>query len=323
MFGGEASFGLDIGFETLKLVQLNRGRNIALRGAVDFPITARLLEKDRFRDKQVTADMIKKACAAAKPHQITAKKIISALPETFVFSKTIQMPKMSDKEYQTAVPSEATKYLPIPIDEVYIDYQKLIVHPDEPLIDLLLVAAPKRLVDDYVEVAKMAGCELAALETKPLAVGRALIPARNNRGILILEIGTEVSRISIWDSGKIRLATTVGVGKNQIANAVGISPNQGLNDGSFEEPIRKSGVLKPIIDEITVTIRYHQNRDYHPKPIEEIMLCGSGSKFLGIDKFIQSETKIKTNIISPHLSGDSKLDTSFTTAYGLALRKEI
>lgn len=317
------SFGLDIGFETLKLVQLKKSGNIRLRGAVNFAITERLLEKDRFRNKESTAKMIKQACAEAKPHPINAKKIVSALPETFVFSKTIQMPKMTDKEYEMAVPNEASKYLPIPIEEVYIDYQKLIVHPDEPLIDLLLVAAPKRLVDDYVEVAKIAGCELAALETKPLAVGRALISGKNNKGLMILELGTEISRISIWDRGKISLATTVGVGKNQIAKALGISPDQGLDDRNFEELLKSTGIITPIINEIITTIHYHQNRDYHPKPIEIIMLCGSGSKFGGIDKFIAAETKINTEIVAPRLSGGQKLDTGYTTAFGLALRKGV
>jgi type IV pilus assembly protein PilM len=317
LLGQNKVFGLDIGFETLRLVELKKSGGIYLRGACDFSITQRILEKDRFRDKAATAEIIKKACREAKPHPITAKKIVTALPETFVFSKTIQMPKMTDNEYEEAIAAEASQYLPIPTEEVYLDYQILIVHPDEPFIDILLVAAPKRLVDDYAEVAKMAGCELAALETKPLAVGRAIIPPKNNQGLMIIEIGTEISRISIWDNGKIRLTTTVGVGKNQIAASFGANGNNLAN-----EP--KSGItaetLSPIIDEISAAIRYHQNRDYQPKPIEKILLCGSGTNSPGIDKTIETASKIKTEIVAPKLSGRDQLDTGFITAYGLALR---
>lgn len=295
-------FGLDIGFETLKLVQLEQqAKRIFLHGAINLPLSERILDKDRFRDKTQTAKMIQQACANAKPRPIEAKKIVSVLPETFVFSKTIQMPKMREAEYARALPLEAAQYLPLPIEEVYLDYQILIVHPDEPLIDLLFVASPRRLVDDYVETARMAGMELMALETKPLALGRALLSAKDNAGYLIAAVGTEITRISIWDGNKIRLTTTVGMGQNQ------------LDDNRS---------LSPIIEEMIEAIRYHQNRDYRPKPIKQILICGSGAKAAGLEEIIEEKLKIDTIIAKPDLVGKNTLGPEFVTAYGLALRKD-
>jgi type IV pilus assembly protein PilM len=168
-------FGLDIGFETIKLVELKKNRHsIKLVGAKEVRLTERILERDSFRNKAATANLIKEACRSALPGPIRAKKIVTALPENFVFSKTIQMPKMSREELEKSIQIEAAQYLPIPAEEVYIDFQTLIVHPDESLTDILLVAAPKKLVDDYVEMTRIAGLELVALETKPIAVGRAV-----------------------------------------------------------------------------------------------------------------------------------------------------
>ena len=82
-------FGLDIGYETIKLVQLVRHKNsIKLVGYSEMPLTERILERDSFKNKAATANLIKEACRKAKPFPIRAKKIVSALPETFVFSKT-------------------------------------------------------------------------------------------------------------------------------------------------------------------------------------------------------------------------------------------
>lgn len=307
-------FGLDVGFETLKVVELRNGVTPSLFGASDFPLPERILEKDGFKNKEVAARIIKEACQKGSPNKITATKIVSALPETFVFSKTIQIPKMTPEEYAEAVPTEVAEFLPIPLDDVYLDYQQLVVHPDESIVDLMVVATPKRLVNEFVEVAKLAGYELIALETKPIAVGRALIAANKNQGQMIVEVGTEISRISIWDGNKIRLSTTVGVGKNQIIPAV--TTIQANN------PLREEFLL-PLIEEITATNRYHQNRDYQAKPIEQILLCGSGAVVKEIATFIEEKTKIKTIIPALRLQGKNQLGPEFTTAYGLALRNEL
>lgn len=315
-----AVFGLDIGYETLKLVQLQRsGRGVSLVGFIEVPLTERILEKDHFKNKAQTATLIKEACKKAKPHSINARNIVSALPETFVFSKTIQMPKMKEEEYKNAVPIEAAQYLPIPVENVYIDYQVLIVHPDEPLVDVLFVATPKKLVDDYVEMTKMAGLELLALETKPIAVGRAVNLALQLNGSVIVEIGTELSRISIWDNNSIRLITSINIGKNQIFEALG--PNKPLQVTS--ENIEAYSQVTGIVNEVINAIKYHQNRDYKPKPLGKILLCGSGANIEGISAIFEQEIKIKCEKIVPKLLGNVVLGSEFITSFGLALRNEM
>ena len=312
---GGSVFGLDIGFESLKLVELKKSKKeVQLVGAIEIPLTERILEKDRFKNKAATANMIKEACRKARPNQITAQKIISALPETFVFSKTIQIPKMSDEEYINAIPVEAAKYLPIPVEDVYLDFQLLIAHPNEPMADILIVASPKKLVDEYVEVTKMAGFELAALETKPIAVGRGVAVSHALKGALIIEIGTEISRLSIWDNQNIRLITSINVGKNHIA--------ENLGETSDANSMKVNPALQNIVTEIINAIKYHQNRDYKPATIDSILVSGSGAKIAGISEFLSEELKINTEIVKPKLSGKVQLGPEYITSFGLALRNE-
>jgi type IV pilus assembly protein PilM len=309
-------FGLDIGFETIKLVELRKSKHsIKLVGAKEVRLTERILERDSFRNKAATANLIKEACRSALPGPIRAKKIITALPENFVFSKTIQMPKMSQQELEKSIIIEAAQYLPIPVEEAYLDFQTLIVHPDEPLADILLVAAPKKLVDDYVEMTGIAGLELSAIETKPIAVGRAVNASINLNGLVIIEIGTELSRISIWDNNEIRLISSVNTGKNQILEAV-TDPRQEI----LSEEGKK--VVLNISNEVINAIKYHKNRDYKPNPIETILTSGSGANIHGINQFIESEVKIKTDTVLPRIDGKNNLGPEFITAYGLALRNE-
>lgn len=326
LFSSSPVFGLDIGFETIKLCQVKKhGHNVSIVGTSDIPITDRILDKDRIKNKAATANAIREACRKAKPHSITAKKIVSALPETFVFSKTIRLPKMSRKELETSVPNEAAQYLPIPLSDVYVDFHVLITHPDESLVDVLIAAAPKRLVDDYVEMAKMAEMELVALETKPIAVGRALIPENSKIGIAIVHIGTELSRISIWDMGKISLVTTVPIGKNQIFEYfTSVNPSiENVTKIELSKPVEDSPAnpLSQIIDSITEAIRYHQNRGYQPSKISQIDICGSAAIIKNIDSYIEKATKIKARIAQPAYFLRNKISPDLTTAFGLALRE--
>lgn len=319
-------FGLDIGFETLKLCELNKSRSSAkIVGMTDFVITERILEKDRIKNLSVTANMIKEARRSAKPHPIKATNIITALPETFVFSKTIGLPRMSPKELNTAVPNEAAQYLPIPLGDVYLDYQLLSDHPDEPVMDILVAAAPKKLVNDYVEMAKMADLELVALETKPIATGRAIIPEKSKIGILIIHLGTEITRISIWDKGNIKLVTTVPVGKNQLLNQAqsgdpSIKDIKKVKITAAKDSTPLDSVLNSVVDEVIESIRYYQNRTYKPSKIEQIYLSGSGAEASGLVQYINQKIKIKTDIAQPLLLKKEKISPEFITAFGLALR---
>jgi len=318
-------FGLDIGYESVKIVEVkeNNGR-VSLVGAIEMPLKNRILEKDSFKNKADAANQIKEAMRQAKPSAISARHFVSSLPETYVFTKTIQLPKMSVAELERAIPNEAAEFLPIPVENVYFDYQVLMAHPDEPLMDIFIAAAPKRLVDDYLELAKIAGLELVALETKSFASGRAILRQKGlPKGVLILHIGTEFSRISIWDGGTIRLSSTVSVGKNQIVGGLNnfVAPDQ---EGVALTPERYGNIAQiasPIMDEIAAAVKYHQTRDFKPSPIEKIVLCGSSLSIEGLGAFIESEMKVPTETAKLKLNEKEELSPQFIAAFGLALRK--
>lgn len=326
LFGQQnRTFGLDIGFETLKLCQVAKvsSNGIVIWGTVEFPITEPILDRDRIKDKAAAANMIKEACRKASPHPINASQIVTALPETFVFSKTIQVPKMATSELNVAVPNEAAQYLPIPISDVYIDYQILMAHPDEPLIDVLVAASPKKLVDDYVEMTKMAGMELVALETKPIATGRAVIKDRT-KSIAVVHIGTELTRIGIWDKGNIQLVTTTSIGKNQILETVSShDPSiKNITDIDYKKNQQYfSAAFDGVIEEVLDAIRYHQNRSYKPTPIKEIQICGSVANIKGIDEYFSKMINIKSVVTQPHILNMKFFDPQLIPSLGLALRR--
>jgi len=313
--------GIDIGYESVKIVSLSfSGTKISSLRATEIPIKERLFSKEKFTNLAEAANLIKEGCRKADIKITPSTKVITTLPESFVFSKTLQLSKMPKNQLAKAVYNQASDQLPIPLEKAYFDFQVLVDHPNEALMDIMIVAAPKVLVDDYVELSKILGIDLLALETKPIAAGRAILSQeRKDKGILICEIGTELSRISIWDNKSIRVATTVAIGKANLFEAMGGNDSKSPQINSANE----TNVLVPltgIIDEILNIIKYHKNRDYNPSDITKIFICGSGGKIAGLDKLFKNELKIETEFFKFNYAQKSQIGPEFTVALGCALR---
>ena len=202
------TFGLDIGYQSVKVIQLKRvGSMFALRAGGTSPSPKDPFVKGRVRDKKALSIAITKA---ARDFHITASAAVSALPESLVFTKIIQMPKMAEEELQNAVPLEAASFIPFEPNQTYIDFQ--IVEQFAQTYGVLVIAAPKTMVDDIFETVKLAGFDLSCLETKPIANARALIGKENRDIIMILDVGTRTSSLTICEGGMLKFTATLSFG---------------------------------------------------------------------------------------------------------------
>src|SRR3990170_924339 len=169
------SVGLDIGTKTVKMVELEpSGKGFKLRaaGVLGYKgVSVQKLEEEK--DFAALAEVVKKLHTDAK---ISSKEIVLALPEDEVFTRTIKFPPLTDQEIASAVKWEAEQYIPIPIAEAII--QHTIIERREnvspPEVVVLLVAAPKSLVEPYTRVAQMAGLSVVGVETALIALSRSL-----------------------------------------------------------------------------------------------------------------------------------------------------
>jgi len=294
------TFGLDIGYRTMKLVQISgTGKRAVLRGAIEVPIAEGTLTKEGVKEKNKLAEQIIAAMSQAKPHAISAKIVSSALPESLVFTKEIDMPKMSLKELNKSIPYQATEFFPIPPDETYMDWQ--IVGQKDSNIEVLVVAAPKILVNALAEVVSLAGLELMGLETKPAALSRALINPQDKGSFLILDIGAKTSGLTCYDQQTIKLTSTVAIGGDNLQTDF-------------------AGSIRLLSSEILHLIKYYQNRIGKAQIINKIVLAGGGTNVEKTIDLIENLTKIKTIIGQPQV--DLKgYDPRFATAIGLAVKE--
>lgn len=187
--------GIDIGTNILKIVELKKDKerlkleNYGLaspflgNNAKDFKTSA-LPEKE-------LADLIK---LVLKEAQIKTQQAVISLPIFSSFSVLIDLPPLSEKELAAAIPFEARKYIPVPIDEVALDW--LIIEKNQ----VLVVAVPNEIINKYAQVAKLANLNVLNFEQEAFSLSRVLI-GNDPKTYLLIDIGSRGSSVIIVSNG--------------------------------------------------------------------------------------------------------------------------
>ena len=237
----------------------------------------------------------------AKPRPITALIVSSALPESLVFTKSVDLPQMSLGEINKNIPYQAGEFFPIPPAEMYMDWQIVGQLPGKNSIDVLVVAAPKIIIDSIAETVRLAGLELSSLETKPVSDVRALVNPRDYQPYLVVDLGAKTSSIICYDQGTIKLTSTVSSGGDDLQKD--FQPN-----------------VDQLASEIVHLVKYYQNRIGQATIFRKIILCGGGANTPNLAASFEKATRIKTEIGWPIIQTKT-YNPKFATVIGLAMKK--
>lgn len=335
------AFGLDFGTFHIKVVDLVHGKDSsALRGLAAVPIPKP--ETDILnQDKAELVNNLKEAVRSAKPDSVKSHFVVSALPESKVFSQVLVMPKMEKEELNTAISFEASKSMPLPKDESYMDYSIMKERKDGKL-EILVVGTEKNLVEFYRALITAAGFELLVLETKPLAALRALLTPEEKLTVILADIGAKHSSITLCDEGEFQSSITHDSGSEKFIEA--LSKNLGKDRTKVLENLTKMQkenlkedeilrVLYPLFEEIKAkiaeSISFWGEKKEKPLEVKKLILAGGGAVVPGLIDYLAKDLGIETVLGNPLINLESssveKIDRnrimSFTTAIGLALRR--
>jgi type IV pilus assembly protein PilM len=348
------TFGLDINDLSLKLVKLKKKRKgFVLMSVAESSIPPGVIIEGVIKDEDALAKTIKSTIKSVKGKKIKTKYAVASLPEEKSFLHIMQMPKMKEKELFLAVPLEAENYIPLPINEVYLDFHVISDERNKSeYIDVLVVAMPKKIVNSYVSCFKKAGIVPVIFETESEAIARSVVRREKNPSSLVLiDIGQDVTNFIIHTANFNRFTSSVTFSSQQMTAAVsesmGISLKEAeklkIEHGLISKKSQKSqqvaNVLIPLVKELAQQIsKYisfycnHSSYEYFlpTGKINKILICGGGSKLNGLTDFISKELNIPTEIADPltnllhkrkRIMKDRNIP-SFATAIGLAMREE-
>ncbi len=335
------SFGLDIGSKTIKIVELAKvGRSIKLKSAGLIGYNG--VPPDRLssdKDMVPLSDVIKKLHREAK---IQTKNVNLALPETLVFSRVIKFPLLSESEIASAVRWEAEQYIPFPIDEAVLEH--VIIEKNEKVVPpqayVQLIAAPKKVVEQYVKVSELAGFNVNAVETEMVSVSRSLFVT--DQVVVIVDLGARSTNIAISKDGQLVVSRSIPTAGETLTRAVsqglGIELTQaeeykkayGMSQSQLEGKIRSvlDPVMRMVADEIRKTIHFYQAElsGNYPKTV---MLVGGSSTMPEMISVLTSLLNMEVLIGNPFSTVEIDPETNkvltgyspmYAVAVGLALR---
>jgi len=315
------AFGLNISDSCLKIAQLKKsGKHFSLVCFGNFAIKPGVIEKGEIKNKKALITLIQHAILNVKPNKINTKNVIVSLPEEKSFLKVIKMPLMKKQELAEAIKYEAENHIPVPIKEVYLDFQVVEpVYGRKDYLEVLITALPKKTVDPYLEVLKKSELKPLALEIEAQAIARALIKNQVSPvPILIIDIGSARTSFIIFSGHSLRFTCCIPVFHQALVN-------------------EKKLALANLIKDIKKHLNYYQTHAswaHLPpdgKTIKKILLCGDGANIKGLTDILSKELKTLVEIANPWInilpentkktSGISfKESLKYATALGLALR---
>lgn len=331
LFSSKKSYlGVDIGNSAIKLVELAAAGGRARLVTYGYTeLETNLSHSASPEEQQKTADVVKRVFDEAK---ISTRKTVAALPNFSVFSSIISLPTMSKKELAQAITWEAKKFVPLPIEDMVLDWRPLVINDDkkqkkddengdetkgmdklkksQSYQKILITAAPKDLVDRYVGVFKNSNLDLLAMETESFALERSLV-GKDPAVIMIVDLGAFSSDISITENGIPILSRSIDVGGGTITQAIARSLNielkraeQFKRDIGFSTQSLNSvpkiieNTISPIINEIKYSFDLFQGR-HDGGMVEKIILTGGSSVLPGLTDYLKKILQINVYVGDP------------------------
>ncbi len=299
--------GLDIGSKFIKAVQLadQNGR---------FVIT-------EFGIQEINPDV-------SIPDTITelfsrksfkSKRVVTSVSGRFVFVRYISMPVMSDEELANAAKYELGKYIPVEVDEVLHDSQKLeelaAQEGQEPEMRVLLVAAKRTFIDEHVGLLETSGLQPAIVDVDSFALGNAyelsglVNPQAIAQGKLValVDIGASKTNINIMSDSLSYFTREFYKGGDDLTDAISKKLSMDMkeaealkrNPGGEMEKVQESitGVVEDICHDINISIDYFENQ--YDKKVEEVYITGGASATPGLQEILERTVQKPVNKWNP------------------------
>lgn len=266
LFKSKSKLGVDIGTSSIKVVELSkRGGRFVLENYGFFELKGVSGDQEgqsilKLPDEEIVwgiKEVIKKS-------GMRSRDVVASIPSFSTFATVIELPYLSEDDLAKAIPFEARKYIPIPLNEVVLDWsiigivdqQRQAAPGPAPMADapavaakpapargttveVFLAAVPKDETARYQRIFRDAGLNLVALELENSGLIRGLL-GNDLAATAIVNIGGRSTSIVIIDKGYERVSHNYEIGGFEITKSVARSLNVSLEKA--EELKRRLGL---------------------------------------------------------------------------------
>ncbi len=307
------TIGLDIGCSSIKLVELKQEKNgYKLQNLAISSLPPEAIVDGALMDSVTIIDTIRDVINASKTK---TKDVVTSVSGHSVIVKKISLPFMTEAELEESIQWEAERYIPFDINDVNIDFQIFGSTPDNPeVMDVVLVAAKKDIINDYVSVIMEAGLNPIIMDIDSFALENMLAinyEIEKEETVAIANVGASITNINIIKNNISAFTRDVFKGGNQITEElqrqlhVDHDEAEKIKVGTkvdfASQPVIQN-VLKTSAESLAVEIEnsleFFQSTTTYEK-ISKLFLSGGGSKIKDLDVILQQQMGIPVEIVNP------------------------
>ncbi|MBN1830321.1 MAG: pilus assembly protein PilM [Deltaproteobacteria bacterium] len=241
----QSNLGVAIEHEIAAIVHLKsslRGRRIA-------ESTLQALNREASVDEKIdqTAAAVKEFIAERR---LSGVQIFVSLPRDMAILRYVEFPKAVRENLRETLGYEMDKYMPLPVESIYYDFQVVEEQKEEGLIRVLLIAVKKSIIDRIHERFKGLGIGIAGVELRSTAAANYFTVAGNSGGsslLALLYVGAEGAEFTIIDHGLLRHSRVSSRGQSIPAFLAGEFDN--LQTGEDPAPLQKLQIYGDITED--------------------------------------------------------------------------
>jgi type IV pilus assembly protein PilM len=304
--------GLDIGSRTIKaseIIETKKGRRLERFGMID--IDSGLIEEGSIREPEVVAGSIRQLYQSQgfREHNVAI-----AIGGYSVIVKKINVQTMSEEKLQESIHFEAEQYIPFDISDVNLDFQILGENEHNPnQMSVLLVAAKKEMVNDYANLAQLAGLNPCIIDVDAFAL-QNIFEANydtKNENVALIDIGASKTSLNILKGNASVFMRDVSLGCGQINQKIAAiadcTPDEAdsLKFGDASDKISQedlSDIISSVVSDWCTEIRRALDFFYSTYPeeqIKKIVLSGGGGSIKEFRQLLAVETSAEVQTINP------------------------
>lgn len=318
--GNPSSFiGVDVSASAIKMVELSLHpkQQYRLEGYAQVSLPKGAITDGTITELSVVAEAVKKAWRILGTR---SKQIAMAMPAAMVISKRVHMPAdLSEADLEYQVETEATQYIPFPLEEMHLDFQVLgPVGKKSQEVEVLIVAAKKEKIEDRIAVAEEAGLKVSIMDVDSYAtetVFRLLtkqVPNFDKRKTtsMMIDVGAYMTHINVLvgtDSVYTREQAFGGASLTQeiqrrfglSAEEAGIAMRQSDLPASYPEEVL-APFMQSVASEIVRAISFFTNSTQHAN-VDHLLLAGGVAALPGLADLVAEKTGVACSVVHPFL----------------------
>ena len=366
-FKPKSKLGLDIGTASIKIVELAQeaGRlKLENYGLFELESDDRVAIKQEKRKGKIVqlsdGDIVWGIKQIMERSKMKSRDVVASMPSFLTFATVVKMPFIPEKDVAQAIKFEARKYIPLPLNDVVLDWSIIGIVSDKTknngevtpdnkedeankqgaFIEVFLAAVPKDETARYQSIMKRAGLNVRALELENSALVRGLV-GNDQSSTAIINIGGRSTSILIVDKGIERVSHNYEVGGFEITKSIADSLRISLKRAeelkrSYGLREEESNVINKAMSSLVDLMAFEAERtikgyeDKQGAKIQNVILIGGLANMPNFSNYFSQkmnrEIRIGNSLARVVIPKEleplkQELNSTFAISFGLAMRE--